>query len=104
MSDQNFSTVSGGAPVSKTKWIVQLVVSVLCGGNIITLILAILGLVKADTDLETANKYYKWAGSSSRSCGSSTSFCSSSPSRQVPSRRPTRHPPTDQRLLVITTG
>ncbi|MGY5764069.1 hypothetical protein ACXET9_02565 [Brachybacterium sp. DNPG3] len=56
MSNQNFA----GAPVSKTKWIVQLVVALLCGGNIITVILAILGLVKADTDLETANKYYKW--------------------------------------------
>lgn len=62
MTDQNFaSTTPGGqAPVSKTKWIVQLVVSVLCLGNIITLILSILGLVKADTDLATANKYYKW--------------------------------------------
>lgn len=46
--------------VSKTKWIVQLVVGFLCFGNIITVILAILGLVKADTDLESANKFYKW--------------------------------------------
>ena len=62
MTDPNFAAAApaGGAPVSKTKWIVQLVVSVLCLGNIVTLILAILGLVKADTDLETANKYYKW--------------------------------------------
>ena len=51
---------STGAPVSKTKWIVQLVVSVLCFFNIITIVLAILGLTKADTDLATANKYYKW--------------------------------------------
>ncbi|MEE1619476.1 hypothetical protein [Brachybacterium sp. J153] len=54
------TTPQTGASVSKTKWIVQLVVSVLCLGNIVTLILAILGLTKADTDLETANKYYKW--------------------------------------------
>lgn len=62
MTDPNFAPAAptGGAPVSKTKWIVQLVVSVLCLGNIITLILAILGLVKADTDLPAANKYYKW--------------------------------------------
>jgi uncharacterized membrane protein YozB (DUF420 family) len=59
MTNQPYAT-SPGAPVSKTKWIAQLVVSVLCLGNIVTLILAILGLVKADTDLETANKYYKW--------------------------------------------
>lgn len=50
-----------GAPVSKTKWIVQLVVGgILVFPNIITLIFAILGLTKADTDLPTANKYYKW--------------------------------------------
>jgi hypothetical protein len=62
MTSQNFSSApaGGSAPVPKTKWIVQLVVSFLCGGNIITVILAILGLVKADTDLEAANKYYKW--------------------------------------------
>ncbi len=54
------STPTTGAPVSKTKWIVQLVVGALVLGNVITLIFAILGLVKADTDLETANKYYKW--------------------------------------------
>lgn len=62
MTDPSFSaaTSSGSGPVSKTKWIVQIVVSVLCLGNIVTLILAILGLVKADTDLPTANKYYKW--------------------------------------------
>ncbi|GAA1490051.1 hypothetical protein [Brachybacterium sacelli] len=71
MTDMNFNAPGGGVggqaggfggnqPVSKTKWIVQLVVSVLCLGNPITLILAILGLVKADTDLESANKYYKW--------------------------------------------
>ncbi|WP_232820337.1 hypothetical protein [Brachybacterium sp. YJGR34] len=62
MTNQNYSAPAPGAqaPVSKTKWIVQLIVSFLCGGNIITVILAILGLVKADTDLEAANKYYKW--------------------------------------------
>ena len=55
------STTTTGAPVSTTKWIVQLVVGgVLILPNIFTLVLAILGLVKADTDLETANKYYKW--------------------------------------------
>lgn len=32
----------------------------LCFFNIITIVLAILGLTKADTDLATANKYYKW--------------------------------------------
>ncbi|APX35035.1 hypothetical protein BH708_17835 [Brachybacterium sp. P6-10-X1] len=46
--------------MSKTKWIVQIVVSFLCGGNLITLVLAIMGLVKADTDLPLANKLYKW--------------------------------------------
>ena len=52
---------TGSAPVSKTKWIVQLVVGgVIVLPNIVTLILAILGLTKVDTDLETANKYYKW--------------------------------------------
>ncbi len=54
------STPTTGAPVSKTKWIVQLVVAVICFFNIITIVLAILGLTKADTDLATANKYYKW--------------------------------------------
>lgn len=54
------ASTTGGAPVSKTKWIVQLIVGTVVFGNIITLILAILGLTKADTDLETANKYYKW--------------------------------------------
>ncbi|WP_152351629.1 hypothetical protein [Brachybacterium subflavum] len=49
-----------GAPVSKTKWIVQLVVGVVCLGNPITLVLAIIGLVKADTDLPLANKLYTW--------------------------------------------
>ncbi|UQN29634.1 hypothetical protein [Brachybacterium kimchii] len=49
-----------GAPVSKTKWIVQLVVGVVCLGNPITLVLAIIGLVKADTDLPLAEKLYKW--------------------------------------------
>ncbi|MFC7374131.1 hypothetical protein ACFQS2_08690 [Brachybacterium sp. GCM10030267] len=62
MTDQNFTYAAGGgqAPVSKTKWIVQLVLSVVCLGNVVTLILAILGLVNADKDLATANKYYKW--------------------------------------------
>lgn len=60
MTASNFNPAPTGAPVSKTKWIVQLVVSILCGGNIVATILAILGLVKADTDLPTANKYYKW--------------------------------------------
>ncbi len=50
----------GYAPVSKTKWIVQIVVAAVCFFNIITIILGILGLTKADTDLPTANKYYKW--------------------------------------------
>ncbi|GAA1484254.1 hypothetical protein [Brachybacterium fresconis] len=50
----------GNQPVSKTKWIVQLVVSVLCGFNLIVLVMAIIGLVKADTDLPLANKLYKW--------------------------------------------
>ncbi|GAP80525.1 MULTISPECIES: hypothetical protein [Brachybacterium] len=59
MTNQPYAA-STGAPVSKTKWIVQLVVSVLCFFNIITIVLAILGLTKADTDLATANKYYKW--------------------------------------------
>lgn len=59
MTNQPYAS-SPGAPVKKTKWIVQLVVGTLCLGNIFTLILAILGLVKADTDLEAANKYYKW--------------------------------------------
>lgn len=54
------ASTTGSAPVSKTKWIVQLIVGTVVFGNIITLILAILGLTKADTDLETANKYYKW--------------------------------------------
>ncbi|PWH07658.1 hypothetical protein DEO23_03270 [Brachybacterium endophyticum] len=49
-----------GAPVSKTKWIVQLVVGTLCFGNLVTMILAIIGLVKADQDLPLANKLYKW--------------------------------------------
>jgi uncharacterized membrane protein YidH (DUF202 family) len=62
MTNPNFAAAgpAGGAPVSKTKWIVQLVVAVLCFFNIITIVLAILGLTKADTDLATANKYYKW--------------------------------------------
>lgn len=62
MTNQNFNAAapSAQAPVSKTKWIVQLVVSVLCFFNIITIVLAILGLTKADTDLATANKFYKW--------------------------------------------
>ena len=60
---------TGSAPVSKTKWIVQLVVGgVIVLPNIVTLILAILGLTKVDTDLETANKYYKW-GWSGRAIG-----------------------------------
>ncbi len=59
MTNQPYAT-SPGAPVSKTKWIVQLVVAVICFFNIITIVLAILGLTKADTDLATANKYYKW--------------------------------------------
>ena len=60
MTNQPYAATPAGAPVKKTKWIVQLVVSLICFGNIVTLILAILGLVKVDTDLETANKYYKW--------------------------------------------
>ncbi|MGO2608554.1 MULTISPECIES: hypothetical protein [Brachybacterium] len=62
MTNPNFAPAAptGGAPVKKTKWIVQLIVSILCGGNIITLVLAIVGLVKADTDLPLANKLYKW--------------------------------------------
>lgn len=60
MTNQSYAATPAGAPVKKTKWIVQLVVSLICFGNIVTLILAILGLVKVDTDLETANKYYKW--------------------------------------------
>lgn len=50
----------GFAPVSKTKWIVQIIVAAVCFFNIVTIILGILGLTKADTDLPTANKYYKW--------------------------------------------
>ena len=50
----------GNQPVSKTKWIVQIVVSVLCGFNIIVLAMAIIGLVKADTNLPLANKLFKW--------------------------------------------
>ncbi|GAA1335106.1 hypothetical protein GCM10009592_32020 [Brachybacterium rhamnosum] len=62
MTDYTAPTASttGGAPVSKTKWIVQLVVACVCGMNIPTIVLAILGLVKADTDLPLANKLYKW--------------------------------------------
>ena len=62
MTNPNFAPAAptGGAPDNKTKWIVQLIVSILCGGNIITLVLAIVGLVKADTDLPLANKLYKW--------------------------------------------
>ncbi|MGO2023024.1 MAG: hypothetical protein ACTH2N_11700, partial [Brachybacterium tyrofermentans] len=62
MTDPNFAPAAptGGAPVKKTKWIVQLIVSILCGGNLIVLALAIVGLVKADTDLPLANKLYKW--------------------------------------------
>lgn len=59
MTNQPYAAGTG-APVKKTKWIVQLVVGTLCLGNLITMILAILGLVKADTDLALANKYYKW--------------------------------------------
>lgn len=50
----------GTQPVKKTKWIVQLIVSILCFFNIITIVLAIMGLVKADSDLPLANKLYKW--------------------------------------------
>lgn len=62
MTNPNFAAAApaGGAPVKKTKWIVQLIVSILCGGNLIVLALAIVGLVKADTDLPLANKLYKW--------------------------------------------
>lgn len=62
MTSQNFNPAPAGGPASvpKTKWIVQLVVSILCFFNIITIVLAILGLVKADTDLATANTFYKW--------------------------------------------
>ncbi|MGP5251313.1 hypothetical protein [Brachybacterium alimentarium] len=67
MTDPNFAAAApaGGAPVSKTKWIVQLVVSaitmVLCSPlQVVTVILAIIGLVKAGSDLTAANKLYKW--------------------------------------------
>lgn len=64
MTNPSFNSFDGQpssqAPVSKVKWIVQLVVSILCFFNIVTIVLAILGLVKADTDLATANKFYKW--------------------------------------------
>ena len=64
MTNPSFNSFDGQpsnhAPVSKVKWIVQLVVSILCFFNIITIVLAILGLVKADTDLAQANKFYKW--------------------------------------------
>lgn len=61
MTAQNPSAAPApGTPVKKTKWIVQLVVGAICVGNIITVVLAILGLVKADTDLAQANKFYKW--------------------------------------------
>ncbi|GAB2535970.1 hypothetical protein [Brachybacterium huguangmaarense] len=53
-------TTTGGAPVDKTKHIVQIVVTFLCGGNIVALIFAILGLVRADTDPVEAAKWYKW--------------------------------------------
>jgi hypothetical protein len=54
-----------GAPVSKTKWIVQLVVTgvttLLCAQfAIVSLILSIVALVKVNTDLAGANKFFKW--------------------------------------------
>lgn len=49
------------APVSKTKWIVQLVITIVVLGNPVALVLSILGLVKVDTDLPAAEKFYKWA-------------------------------------------
>ena len=75
MTNPNFAPAAptGGAPVKKTEWIVQLIVSILCGGNIITLVLAIVGLVKADTDLPLANKLYKVGLDRLRDDGSSTS-------------------------------
>lgn len=61
MTAQNPSAAPApGTPVKKTKWIVQLVVGTICLGNIFTMVFAILGLVKADTDLPQANKFYKW--------------------------------------------
>lgn len=55
-----------GASVSKTKWIVQLVIAVItmlsCSQlAIVAVIFSVLGLTKVDTDRAAAEKFYRWA-------------------------------------------